>query len=172
MIKDVSISGLKELNAALKQIAKEASGPEVQAAITGVAKEMKAKMQTRAHRSLKSVIIARPYTRNAKNTARSFVAIDRRIKDSKGRKIGNLANIIEFGTNPRFRKTTRQRGGGIGSLIKVASGRAGATGSMPESKTPFFRPVVNEYKGGKFLSRMTAIIKKRVERSGRRGVNL
>ena len=170
MINTVDVKGLKELNANLMRIAREATGPDVDAAITGIAKEMAAKMRRRAHPSMRYTIVAKPYLRNRPNTSRSFVAIDRRLKDSKGRAMGRLADIFEFGTVPRYRKRTKHRGGGVGSLIKLASGRFGFTGSMP--KRPFFRPVVNEYKGGKFLSRMTAIIKKRVERSGRRGVNL
>jgi hypothetical protein len=168
-IQAVQVEGLAELKRSLMTLAKEASGPEVKAAILGVANEMKGKMRQRANKSLRYAIVAKPFLRNRKNVSRSFVTIDRRAKDGKSREFGRLADILEGGTQKRKRKGTKHRGGGLRSAARLLSGDFGNTGIMPAQ--PFFYPVVNEYRGGKMLSRMRAIMKKQIERSARRGIN-
>jgi hypothetical protein len=160
---DVTVTGLPELNRRLMELAKEATGPEVDAGLLRIANEMVRDMQARAHPDLRYTIVAKPFSRNAANTSASFVAIDRNTKDAKGRTMGRLAHLFEFGTTQRYRKSTRGKGGGIGNLIKVVAGTVGgATGAM--AARPFFRPVVDKYRGDKFLTRLAQIVRSVVER--------
>lgn len=168
----VTVRGLEDLKRNLMRIAKEATGPDVDAAILGIANEMAAKMKQKAHPSLRYTIVARRFAQNLqrKNVSSCYAAVDRNAKNSRGLMMGRLAHLFEFGTDPRYRKKVKGKGGGIGRLKQILTGKQGATGRMP--KRPFFRPVIDEYRGEKFLSRMAQIVRKRVERSGRGGLHL
>lgn len=171
MMESVTVKGLEDLKRNLMRIAKDATGPEVDRAILGIAGEMVGKMKQKAHPSLRYTIVARRFAKNMRtNMSSCYVAVDRNAKDSRGLMMGRLAHLFEFGTDPRYRKKVKGKGGGIGRLKKILSGKQGATGRMP--KRPFFRPVIDEYKGEKFMSRMADIVRKRVERSGRGGLHL
>lgn len=161
-VSGVTVTGLEELNRRLMAMAKEMSGPEMDAATLMVANEMAGDMRSRAHRALKNTIIAKPFTKNGVYQSEAFVAIDRKVKDSKGRMMGLIAHIFEFGTGPRYRKNTKSRGGGIAGLLKVLTAKAGYTGIMP--KTPFFRPTVDAWRGGRFLERMAKAARSVLER--------
>lgn len=169
----VTVKGLVELNKHLMDLAKQASDDETDRALLGLAHEMKAKMQQKTHPDLRYAIVAKPFSHEQRFIASAFVAIDRNIKDGQGRTMGRLAHLFEFGTGPRYRESTKKRGGGIRKLIAAMNGTiGGSTGAMFQkmgvTSKPFFRPVVDEYQGGKFLARLAAIIEKQIERGPKR----
>lgn len=157
-----SVVGMDELNREMMRLAKDASGPEVDAAIIGIANNIARDMQARAHPSLRYTIVAKPFKNNRPNVSNAFVTIDRNKKDSKGKMVGRLAHLFEFGTRQRFRNKVRTRGGGLKRLGDILMSKAGNTGVMPER--PFFRPVVNEWRGGKFITELSRKVKSIIER--------
>lgn len=161
-VSGVTVTGMEELNQKLMAMAKEMSGPEMDNATLMIANEMAGDMRGRAHRALKNTIVARPFTKDGVYQSRAFVAIDRKIKDAKGRMMGSLAHVFEFGTGPRYRKKSKTRGGGLANLAKILAGKAGYTGMMP--KMPFFRPTVDAWRGGRFLERMAKAARSVLER--------
>lgn len=159
----VAVTGLAELEANLKRYAKDISGPEMETAILRTATEMRDDMRGRAPYFLRETIIAKPFSRNDKDEVAAFVAIDRNVKDANGTMVGMLAHLFEFGTGPRYRRTTKARGGGIGGLLKVVAGTVGGyTGRI--TPRPFFRPTVDVWRSGKLLDRLAAAAKSIIER--------
>ena len=162
-VSGATVTGQHELNRNLMKLAKDMSGPEMDNLTLMVANEMAGDMRGRAHRVLKNTIVAKAFTKDKVYQSSAFVAIDRKIKDSKGRRIGNLANIFEFSKEaPRFRKNVKTRGGGLANLLKIITGRAGYTGIF--KRMPFFRPTVDAWRGGKFLERMAKAARSVLER--------
>jgi hypothetical protein len=149
----VTVTGLEELKRNLMKIAEDASGPDMEAAIMRTAVEMAGDMRDRAHPFLRPAIVAKPFSNTMDRAVSAMVAIDRNYKDANGTEVGYYAHLFEFGTGPRYRRSTRQKGGGLGNLMKVIAGTAGGyTGRI--AARPFFRPVVDAWRGEKFLSRM------------------
>lgn len=158
----VTVTGLEELKRTLMQLAKEATDAEVDRGILDLGQEMVEKMKQRAHPSLRYCIVAKPFTKKVVYQSRAFVALDYKLRDVQGRIMAKLGHIFEFGTKPRYRKKAKGKGGGLAKLGQILTGTFGSTGFMP--KTPFFRPVIDEYKGEKFLTRLAEIVRLRIER--------
>lgn len=159
----VTITGLDQLNRNLMKLAKDVSGPEMDSAILRAAQEMMSEMKQKALPILRETLVARLFAKTGKSTSEAYVAVDRKKKDYKGRHIGYLANIFEFSKEePRFRKKDKVEARGLKMLGLLVTGQAWYTGIL--KRRPFFRPVVDEWKGEKFLSRMAAAVRSIIER--------
>lgn len=162
-VSGVTVTGMEELKRRLMAMAKEMSGPEMDRATLMVASDMATDMRGRAHYALKNTIVAKPFTKDKIYQSRAFVSIDRKKKDRKGRSIGMLANIFEFSKEqPRFRKNTKSRVGGLINLAKIITGKFGYTGVF--KKRAFFRPTVDAWRNGKFYDRMAKAARSVLER--------
>ncbi len=130
-----NVIGSKALNRNLDRLAKVGGSKKVRRGVQYIAEEIRDRIIQRASGGLKEVIVSKPF--RTKGGGLSFVAVDRKKKDRKGRRIGKVAHLVEFGHG----------------------------GKSPAPPHPFFRPIIDLYRGDIYRARMAGILKGEIERT-------